>query len=151
MDIASSYFFFHETLACSASVFLVSEGQIRLSWFLRARKGRGEKLSPKGDPPGTIQWEKGGRGGERYLFHPISLKQKSKHGWAANLSLIHNNLSSYIRSLSCRPIKYRTYPFQLRQNGLLAWTKISENRDESDLSSFQSKKQAVWAAERLNL
>ena len=26
MDIASSYFFFHETLACSASVFLVSEG-----------------------------------------------------------------------------------------------------------------------------
>ena len=112
-------------------------GEWGLNTFLKAGKGRGEKLSLKGDPPGTIQWEKGGRGGERYLFHPISLKQKSKHGWAANLSLIHNNLSSYIRRLSCRPIKYRTYPFQLKQNGLLAWTKISENRDESDLSSFQ--------------
>lgn len=123
------------------TAFLVSKSTERSGW----------KTFTKGRPPGTIQWEKGGRGGERYLFHPISLKQKSKHGWAANLSLIHNNLSSYIRRLSCRPIKYRTYPFQLRQNGLLAWTKISENRDESDLSSFQSKKQAVWAAERLNL
>lgn len=123
------------------TAFLVSKSTERSGW----------KTFTKGRPPGTIQWEKGGRGGERYLFHPISLKQKSKHGWSANLSLIHNNLSSYIRSLSCRPIKYRTYPFQLRQNGLLAWTKISENRDESDLSSFQSKKQAVWAAERLNL
>ena len=75
MDIASSYFFFHETLACSASVFLVSEGQIRLSWFLRARKGRGEKLSPKGDPLGPYNGKRGEGEGRDTYFIPSHLNR----------------------------------------------------------------------------